>query len=98
MKIATYNINNLNRRIDALVYWLKKAKPDIVCLQELKAVTENFPADVLKRRGYGAVWIGQKQWNGVAILTKGVDPVLVRNRLPGTREDSQSRYIEATVD
>jgi exodeoxyribonuclease-3 len=95
--IATYNINNINRRLDGLVAWLKKAKPDVVCLQELKALTENFPEESLARCGYGSVWLGQKQWNGVAILAKGNTPGLIRNLLPGDPEDKQSRYIEAAI-
>jgi exodeoxyribonuclease-3 len=68
MLIATFNINNVNRRLENLLAWMRKAKPDVVCLQELKAEDWAFPADKLERAGYGAVWKGQKTWNGVAIL------------------------------
>jgi exodeoxyribonuclease-3 len=95
MKIASFNINNINRRLPNLLAWLKRAKPDIVALQELKAADGDFPAAALRKAGYGAVWRGQKTWNGVAILAKGAEPVLTRDSLPGDPDDSQSRYIEA---
>ena len=98
MKIATFNINNVNRRLPNLLAWLKRARPHVVCLQELKAAHEAFPAADLERAGYGAVWRGQKTWNGVAILARKATPVVVRNGLPGDRTDTQSRYIEAAVD
>ena len=97
MKIATYNINNINRRLPNLLAWLKRARPDIVCLQELKAADEAFPEAELSRAGYGAVWRGQKTWNGVAILARRATPVLIRKSLPGDPADTQSRYIEAAV-
>ena len=97
MKIATFNINNVNRRLPNLLNWLKAAKPDIVCLQELKADDASFPQQALSEAGYSAVWLGQKTWNGVAILARGTDPVLTRTELPGDRDDRQSRYIEAAV-
>lgn len=98
MKIATFNINNVNRRLPNLLAWLRGAKPDVVCLQELKATDADFPADALDAAGYGAVWQGQRTWNGVAILARGAEPVLTRRRLPGDPADTQSRYIEAAVD
>ena len=97
MKIATYNINNVNRRLPNLLAWLKRARPDIVCLQELKAADEAFPDQELQRAGYGAVWRGQKTWNGVAILARGAAPIVIRKSLPGDRSDTQSRYIEAAA-
>jgi exodeoxyribonuclease-3 len=97
MKIATFNVNNVNRRLPNLLAWLKKARPDIVCLQELKAEQAAFPADALKKAGYGAVWRGQKTWNGVAILARKAAPELIRDSLPGDKADLQSRYIEAAV-
>ena len=97
MKIATYNINNVNRRLPNLLAWLKRARPDIVCLQELKAADEAFPDKELQRAGYAAVWRGQKTWNGVAILARGTPPIVIRKSLPGDRSDTQSRYIEAAV-
>ena len=97
MLIATFNINNINRRLDHLLAWLADAAPDVVCLQELKSTDRDFPAKALREAGYGAVWKGQKSWNGVAILARGDDPVLTRDELPGGPQDDQSRYIEAAV-
>jgi exodeoxyribonuclease-3 len=97
VKIATYNINNVNRRLDVLMAWLDESKPDVVCLQELKAVDTQFPKSALEKAGYGAVWRGQSTWNGVAILARGSEPVLTRTELPGDPEDTQARYIEAAV-
>lgn len=97
MKIATFNINNVNRRLENLLAWLRKAKPDVVCLQELKAADASFPRDALLQAEYGAVWRGQRTWNGVAILARGTEPVLTRNSVPGDASDTQSRYIEAAV-
>jgi exodeoxyribonuclease-3 len=97
MKIATFNINNVNRRLPNLLQWLKTAKPDVVCLQELKAADKEFPATALRKAGFHAVWKGQKTWNGVAILARNADPILTRDALPGDPHDDQSRYIEAAV-
>jgi exodeoxyribonuclease-3 len=97
LKVATFNINNINRRLPNLLAWLKSARPDVVCLQELKCTQADFPADALAAKGYRAVWAGQKTWNGVAILARD-EPVLIRNRLPGGRGDEQARYIEAAVN
>ncbi|MFN3349192.1 exodeoxyribonuclease III [Pseudorhodoplanes sp.] len=98
MKIATYNINNINRRLPNLIGWLKRAKPDIVGLQELKCADADFPAAALGEAGYAAVWRGQKAGNGVAILSRVGEPVTTRTALPGERKDMQSRYIEAAVN
>jgi exodeoxyribonuclease-3 len=98
MKIATYNVNGVNGRLPVLLRWLEQASPDVVCLQELKAPDERFPDAALKDAGYGAVWHGQKSWNGVAILAKGRTPEETRRGLPGDPSDAQSRYIEAAVD
>ena len=98
MKIATFNINNINKRLSNLLAWLKAAKPDVVSLQELKAADGDFPRDAIEKAGYGAVWRGEKSWNGVAILARDAEPILTRNRLPGDSADSQSRYIEAAVN
>ena len=97
MKIATFNINNVNRRLPNLLDWLRQAKPDVVCLQELKAPDADFPQAAIGRAGYGAVWRGQKSWNGVAILARKADPVLIRTALPGDPGDREARYIEAAV-
>ena len=98
MKIATFNINNVNRRLDNLLAWLDEARPDVVCLQELKARDIQFPATALANAGYGAVWRGEASWNGVAILARGAEPVLTADELPGDPEDRQARYIEAAVN
>ncbi len=98
MRIATFNVNGVNGRLPVLLRWLGEARPDIVCLQELKAPQERFPAAALRDAGYGAVWHGQKSWNGVAILARGAVPVETRRGLPGDPADVHSRYIEAAVD
>ncbi len=98
MRIATYNINGVNLRIDNLLSWLEVASPDVVCLQELKAEPTAFPVEAIEAAGYGAVWQGQRSWNGVAILARGATPVLTRRTLPGDRYDAQARYIEAAVN
>ena len=97
MKIATYNINGVNKRLPNLLAWLAQSKPDAVCLQELKAEDNAFPAAALRAAGYHAVWQGQRSWNGVAILARGAEPVLTRRALPGDDADTQARYIEAAV-
>jgi exodeoxyribonuclease III len=97
MKIATFNINNVNKRLANLLAWLRKARPDAVCLQELKATDAEFPVAAIEKAGYGAVWRGQKSWNGVAILAHGNEPVMTRTALPGDAADTQSRYLEAAV-
>jgi exodeoxyribonuclease-3 len=98
MKIATFNINNVNKRLPNLLAWLKAAKPDAVCLQELKCEQSDFPKAAIEKAGYGAVWRGQKSWNGVAILGRDCVPVMTRNTLPGDPSDKQARYIEAAVN
>lgn len=98
VKLATYNVNGINGRLDILLRWLEEARPDVVCLQELKAPSSKFPRKELERAGYGAIWHGQKSWNGVAILARGREPLETRRGLPGDADDSQSRYIEAVVD
>jgi exodeoxyribonuclease-3 len=98
MKIATFNINNINRRLPNLLRWLHQAKPDVVALQELKSTDDDFPLSAFDKAGYGAVWRGQKTWNGVAILARAADPVLIRTELPGDPDDREARYIEAAVN
>jgi exodeoxyribonuclease-3 len=98
MKIATFNINGINRRLSNLLHWLSQAKPDVVALQELKSETHLFPAATLREAGYHAVWAGQRTWNGVALLSRRRAPVFIRDRLPGDPADTQSRYIEAAID
>ena len=98
MKIATYNVNGINGRLPVLLRWLAQAKPDVVCLQELKSPEEKFPLAAIRDAGYGAIWHGQKSWNGVAILARGRTPEENRRGLPGDPEDLHSRYIEAKID
>jgi len=98
LKIATFNVNGVNGRLPALLRWLAESKPDVACLQELKAPQEKFPEAVIRQAGYGAIWHGQKSWNGVAILARGLAPIESRRGLPGDPDDIHSRYIEARVD
>jgi len=98
MKIATYNVNGIRSRLANLIEWLEREKPDVACLQELKAPDDAFPALALEAAGYSSVWHGQKSWNGVAIMARGTKPVENRRGLPGGDEDSHSRYLEATVN
>jgi exodeoxyribonuclease-3 len=97
VKLATFNINGVTKRLGNLLDWLAEAVPDVVCLQELKVADAAFPAKEIEAAGYGAVWRGQRTWNGVAILARGAEPVLTRDALPGDAEDVQPRYIEAAV-
>ena len=97
MRVATFNINNINKRLDNLLAWLAKTEPDVVSLQELKAEQEDFPVNALRSLGYEAVWQGERSWNGVAILARHHVPVLTCTNLPGNPEDHQARYIEAAV-
>jgi exodeoxyribonuclease-3 len=98
MRIATYNVNGIKARLPRLIEWLDEQKPDIVCLQELKSSDETFPEREVRDAGYGAVWHGQKGFNGVAVLAKGRDPVERMRGLPGDPDDTHSRYLEAEVD
>jgi exodeoxyribonuclease-3 len=94
MKIATFNVNGITARLPSLLRWLEEFRPDIACLQELKAPQERFPEAAIRNAGYGVVWHGQKSWNGVAILAREAQPVEQRRVLPGDPEDLHSRYIE----
>jgi exodeoxyribonuclease-3 len=98
VKIATYNVNGVNGRLPVLLRWLAEARPDVACLQELKAPDEKFPAAALAELGYEAVWHGQKSWNGVAILSRCGPIHETRRGLPGGVDDTHSRYIEAAVN
>ncbi|HEY2392294.1 MAG TPA: exodeoxyribonuclease III [Candidatus Angelobacter sp.] len=98
MKVATFNINNINKRLGNLLRWLARAEPDVVSLQELKAEQGSFPAAALRAAGYEAIWEGERSWNGVAILARNSSPVLTRSTLPGDPDDHQARYIEAAVN
>jgi exodeoxyribonuclease III len=97
VRIVTYNVNGIGARLGNLCRWLDETAPDVVCLQELKAPQDRFPEVAIRAAGYGAIWHGQKSWNGVAILARGIEPVEIRRALPGDPEDVHSRYIEATV-
>ncbi len=98
MRIASFNVNDINKRLANLLSWLEAERPDVVCLQELKCEHDGFPIEAIKGADYGAVWRGQRSWNGVAILAKGAEPVLTRRALPGDPSDEQARYIEAAVN
>ncbi len=97
MRIATFNINGIKARLPRLLEWLEETQPDVACLQEIKTQDEGFPADAFEKAGYGAIWHGQKGFNGVAMLAKGAVPAEVTRGLAGDPEDVQSRYIEADV-
>jgi exodeoxyribonuclease-3 len=97
VKIASFNVNNVNKRLSNLLAWLDEARPEVVCLQELKAADREFPAAAIEAAGYSAVWQGQRTWNGVAILSRVGAPVPTRRALPGDAADAQARYIEAAV-
>ena len=97
IRIATFNVNGIRSRLPHLLQWLEREAPDIACLQELKALDASFPIDEVRKAGYGALWHGQRSWNGVAILARGIDPVEIRRGLPGAPDDEQSRYLEAAA-
>lgn len=96
MKIATYNINGINGRLENLLRWLQQANPEVVCLQELKCQDRDFPAERLLKAGYHSIFHGQKSWNGVAILARQ-EIKETRRGLDGDPEDVHSRYIEGFV-
>ncbi|HTN09264.1 exodeoxyribonuclease III [Agriterribacter sp.] len=98
MKIATYNVNGVNGHLPVLLRWLNETTPDVVCLQELKAPQEKFPEEAMQAAGYNAIWHGQKSWNGVAILSRNLAIKEIRRALPGNKEDTHSRYIEAIIN
>lgn len=97
LRIATFNVNGIGTRLPHLLSWLQREAPDVVALQELKAVDAAFPVDALERAGYGALWLGEARWNGVAILARDAMPIESRRGLPGEPADTQSRYLEAAV-
>lgn len=97
MRIATYNVNGINGRLPVLLKWLQETRPDVVCLQELKAPQEKFPAAAIKELGYHFIWHGQKSWNGVAILSL-TEIEETRRGLPGDPTDVHSRYIEGITN
>ncbi|WP_022687468.1 exodeoxyribonuclease III [Sphingomonas phyllosphaerae] len=97
MKIVSYNVNGIKARLPRLLEYLAEAQPDVVCLQELKSSDETFPEAEIRAAGYGALWHGQKGFNGVAVLAKGIDPVERQRGLAGEPEDEHSRYLECAV-
>ena len=96
MIIATWNINSVKARLETAVNWFKEAKPDVVCLQEIKCESAAFPAAAFEELGYNVTVHGQKTYNGVAILSK-TKPEDVRRGLPGDADDAQARYLEALI-
>lgn len=97
MRVATFNVNNIRKRLPNLLEWIAETTPDVVCLQETKTPDADFPVRALAEAGYGAVWHGQARWNGVAILARDAEPVLTRKNLPGDSGSDGARYIEAAV-
>jgi exodeoxyribonuclease-3 len=97
VRVATFNVNNINKRLANLLHWMAAEQPDVVCLQELKCEDRDFPIAAIEAAGYGAVWRGQRTWNGVAILARNATPIMTRRALPGDPSDDQARYIEAAV-
>ncbi|WP_298578437.1 exodeoxyribonuclease III [uncultured Luteimonas sp.] len=97
LKLATFNVNGIGARLPHLLAWLERERPDIVALQELKATDAAFPADAIEQAGYGAIWLGERSWNGVALLGRGTVPVESRRGLPGASDDRESRYLEAAI-
>ena len=97
MKIVSYNVNGIKARLPRLIEYVQEEQPDVVCLQELKSSDDTFPEGDIRAAGYGAVWHGQKGFNGVAVLARGVDPVERQRGLEGEPEDEHSRYLECEV-
>ena len=97
MKLATWNINNIHKRLPLLLAWLETTRPDIVALQEIKTTDAEFPHAPLQAAGYQCLCVGEKSWNGVALLARGSDPVQIRRALPGDPGDRQARYLEAAI-
>ena len=97
MKIATFNVNGVKGRLPRLLEWLDAARPDVVCLQEIKTGDASFPAAPIETAGYGAIWHGQRSHHGVAILARDAQPVEIRRGLPGDPDDGQARFLEADV-
>ncbi|TAL32124.1 exodeoxyribonuclease III [Phenylobacterium sp.] len=96
MRIATWNVNSVNARLETVVRWFEEANPDVACLQEIKCIDEKFPTEAFERLGYNVAVHGQKTYNGVALLSK--TPLEdVRRGLPGDDGDEQARYVEAVV-
>ena len=97
MKVCTWNLNHIGKRLPLLLAWLEATRPDIVALQELKCLDSAFPRAEIEAAGYGCAVVGQKTWNGVALLARGSEPVEIRRALPGDPGDTQARYLEAAI-
>ena len=97
MKLATWNVNDVVKRLPLLLEWLAETRPDVVALQETKATDAGFPRAAIEAAGYGALIAGSRPWNGVALLAKDAEPVEIRRALPGDAADTQRRYLEAAV-
>jgi bifunctional non-homologous end joining protein LigD len=98
VRVGTWNVNNVNKRLDLVLDWLARTQPDVVALQELKAPTADFPTQAFVDAGYSALVVGQRAWNGVALLTRGHEPLPVVTSLPGDLQDKEARYIEAAIN
>ena len=96
MKIATWNVNSINARLDHLLTWFREASPDVAALQEIKCIDEKFPTEAFESLGYNVAVHGQKTYNGVALLSK-YPMEDVHRGLPGDETDEQARYIEALI-
>lgn len=96
MKIATWNVNSIRLRLDRLLRWLDRYRPDVMCLQELKSIEEKFPFDALREVGYFVVVCGQPTYNGVAILSRD-EPMKIRKSLGDSKEDQQARFLSALI-
>jgi len=97
MRIATWNVNDINKHLAILLAWLDATRPDAVALQELKSTESSFPHAALERAGYGCLVVGQPSWNGVALLARESEPIRIRTALPGDPADRQARYLEAAI-
>jgi len=97
VRVATWNINNVNKRIALLLDWLQRTQPDVVALQEIKCLADDFPTAALQAAGYNSLVVGQRAWNGVAILTRDAEPLPVVTALPGDPADKEARYLEAAI-
>jgi exodeoxyribonuclease-3 len=98
VRIATWNVNDIHKRLPLLLAWLDATRPTVVALQELKTSDDKFPRAALEAAGYGSVVVGQRSWNGVALLARGSEPVPVRRALPGDANDVQARWLEAAIE
>ena len=93
-RVATFNVNGIRARLPRLIEWLEETRPSVACLQEIKIQDADFPADAFEKIGYGALWHGQKSFNGVAVLADGETPVEVQRGLSGDDKDDHARYLE----